>query len=237
MDDFDPTLPEAGTDPADMGLHLTFAEARVLGCLLEKEATTPDYYPMTLSGLQSACNQKSNRDPVTEFDEPTVERALEGLRDKHLAAKVHLSGSRVPKFKHTLDRVIHLDKPRTAILCVLLLRGVQTAGELNQRTERLHDFGGTSAVEDALHTMIDGPGGPLVKRFPSGTGRRVETFAHLLCGEPAGGATVSGPVEASRIVLEEEASWRGQLERDVADLRTQVAVLRDSLEDLRRQLG
>jgi uncharacterized protein YceH (UPF0502 family) len=228
-------LPDSlSADEAGLGLRLTFAEARVLGSLLEKEATTPDYYPMTLGALQAACNQKSNRDPVTEFDDATIERALEGLRDKHLAAKVHLSGSRVPKFKHTLDRVIHLDKPRSALLCVLLLRGVQTAGELNQRTERLHDFGGIAPVEDALGLMIDGPGGPLVKRFPPGAGRRVETFAHLLCGEPVGPAGEgTGSSSPERIVIEEEASWRKRLEDEVAALRAEVSELQAALERLR----
>ncbi len=226
------------TVPADddLGLRLTFVEGRVLGALLEKEATTPDYYPMTLNGLQAACNQKSNRDPVTDFDESTVERAVEGLREKHLVSKVHLAGSRVPKYKHTIDRVLNLDRPRAAILTVLLLRGTQTAGELNQRTERMHDFGGTTAVEEALADLIAFPAGALVKRFPAGGGRRVETFAHLLCGEPAAPSSGGGPVAVEHIILEEEASWRKKLEDEVAALRSEVESLRADLDDLRRQL-
>jgi hypothetical protein len=236
-DDLPQQRPDEGADE-ESGLRLTFAEARVLGCLWEKEATTPDYYPMTLNSLQTACNQKSNRDPVSEFDEATVDRAVEGLREKHLAAKVHLAGSRSPKYKHTSDRVFNLDPAQRAILTVLLLRGVQTSGELNQRTERLHKFSGTSAVEHVLGTLIDFPTGALVRRFPAGSGRRVETFAHLLSGEPSAQAVAGGgSVSAEQIVLEEEASWRRKLEDEVSTLRNEVAELRSALDELRALLG
>jgi uncharacterized protein YceH (UPF0502 family) len=236
----DDDLPLQRPDDAsneESGIRLTFAEARVLGCLWEKEATTPDYYPMTLNSLQTACNQKSNRDPVSEFDEATVERAVEGLREKHLAAKVHLAGSRSPKYKHTAERVFNLEPAQRAILTVLLLRGTQTSGELNQRSERMHKFSSTSAVEHVLGTLIDGPSGPLVRRFPPGAGRRVETFAHLLSGEPSSlvaGGGVAGSAE--QIVLEDEASWRRKLEEEVAELKSELHELRASFDDLRRQL-
>ena len=235
-DDLPMQRPDEGAGE-ESGLRLTFAEARVLGCLWEKEATTPDYYPMTLNSLQTACNQKSNREPVSEFDEATVERAVEGLREKHLAAKVHLAGSRSPKYKHTAERVFHLDPAQRALLTVLLLRGVQTSSELNQRTERLHKFSGTSAVEHVLGTLINFPAGALVRRLPSGAGRRVETFAHLLSGEPSlqtiGG---SGP-SAEQIVLAEEASWRRKLEDEVSALRREVEELRTALDEFRAMLG
>tara|TARA_R110002096_G_scaffold4493_4_gene20777 strand:+ start:7827 stop:8525 length:699 start_codon:yes stop_codon:yes gene_type:complete len=219
--------------------EITFTESRVLGCLLEKEKTTPDHYPMTLNGLQSACNQKSSREPVTEFDECVIENALMTLRDKHLAAMVRLSGSRVPKYKHTFENNYNLDEGQIALLCVLMLRGIQTAGELNQRTERIHNFSSVAAVEHTLETLIDYPPGALVRKLPPGHGRRVTTYAHLLCGEPenqpiavsAGGGSVS----TEQIVLEEEASWRKKLEDEVAALRTEVAELRETLEQFRQQ--
>lgn len=235
-DDLPPSHPDAGLE-GDSGLRLTFAEARVLGCLWEKEATTPDYYPMTLNGLQTACNQKSNRDPVSEFDEATVERAVEGLREKHLAAKVHLAGSRSPKYKHTAERVLNLDPAQRAVLTVLLLRGVQTSGELNPRTERLHKFSGTPAVEHVLGTLIDFPAGALVRRFPAGSGRRVETFAHLLSGEPSPLTGGVAAASAEQIVLEEEASWRRKLEDEVSSLRREVEELRSALDEFRAMLG
>ena len=228
--------PEANED-------ITFLEGRVLGCLLEKEATTPDHYPLTLNSLMSACNQRSSRDPQTDFDEETVERGLTGLRDKKFAVKYHMSGSRVPKYKHTIDRVLNLSPDQQALICVLLLRGVQTAGELNQRTERIHRFGSVEAVEHSLQTLIDYPAGALVKRFPSGSGRRVVTYGHLLSGEPetsassvapaaAGGVA---PVSAAQIVLEEEASWRKKLEDEVTALRGELGALREEFAEFRHQ--
>lgn len=231
-------------EPAEETLsdELTFAEGRALGCLLEKEATTPGQYPMSLNGLQTACNQKSSRDPVADFDEETVERALEGLRDKHLAVKVHLHGSRVPKYKHTIDRVHNFSPDQQALICVLLLRGVQTAGELNQRTDRIHRFGSVEAVEQSLQSLIDFPAGALVKKFPAGSGRRAVTYAHLLSGEPDGPSAVSAaagggaaPVSAQQIVLEEESSWRKKLEEEVESLSEELAALRAEFAEFRRQ--
>lgn len=221
-----------------LGLELSFVEARVLGALLEKEATTPAYYPMTLNSLQAACNQKSSREPVTEFDESTVDRGVEGLREKRLAVKVHLAGSRTPKYKHTLDNAIHVDPAQQAILCVLLLRGAQTAGELNQRTERIHAFESIEAVENTLKAMANLPAGALVREIPAGMGRRVATFAHLLCGEPdLSTLTAGGPVSAERIVLEEEASWRKKLEDEIQRLRGELEDLKGQFEALRRDLS
>jgi len=233
----DEELEPETTGDEGIGFELSFLECRVLGSLLEKEATTPAYYPMTLNGLQAACNQKSNREPVTEFDEASVERGVEGLRAKHLAVKVHLSGSRAPKYKHSLDQVLHVSAGEQALLCVLMLRGAQTVGELNQRTERLHEFGSVERVEETLEGMSERPDGPLVRKIPAGKGRRVATFVHLLGGEPdleaagGGGSQKSG----EEIVLEEEASWRQKLEDEVQGLRGEVAQLREELDSLRRQ--
>ena len=126
---------------------ITFEEARVLGCLIEKESTTPEYYPLTLNQLAAACNQSTNREPVVAFDESTVQQALEGLKARQLAFQVTIPGARVQKFKHNATgKFPRLEKPTLALLCVLLLRGQQTAGELRQRTERLFNFGDLPSV-------------------------------------------------------------------------------------------
>src|SRR6187431_811849 len=137
---------DAAAEPTAM---LTFAEARVLGCLLEKESTTPDNYPLSLTALTAACNQKSNRAPVVEWDEPAVEEAMAGLRRKHLGAMINIAGARVPKYKHTIDQVLGgLDGAMRAVLCELLLRNVQTVAELRTRTERMHPIPSPEAAEE-----------------------------------------------------------------------------------------
>lgn len=217
-------------------LQLTFAEGRVLGCLLEKEATTPAYYPLTLNSLQAACNQSSNRCPVTQLEESSVEKALVGLRFKGLAIQLQAAGSRSLKYKHTLPQVLELDAAQCAILTVLLLRGVQTAGEIKQRCERMHDFAAIEAVEQAMQWLIEYPHGPLVARNPSGSGRRVETYAHLLGGAPAGEGA-SQEVSTETVELEEEQAWRGRMEQKVRDLEARVGELTAMVYQLRTDLG
>jgi len=216
---------------------LTFAEARVLGCLLEKEATTPDHYPLTFNSLHSACNQSSNRDPVTDLGTDEVEEAMEGLRYKGLAILVHEAGARVPKCKHRLeDRFPYLTDGQRAILCVLLLRGRQTAGELRQRTERMHPFADVDRVQTVLDELANYEPAPLVKLIPAGGGRRAVTYAHLLCGDvedaPAA-IPASAPAESSAPA----ASWREELENEVSSLRSEVETLRAEFEELKSQLG
>lgn len=218
-------------------LQLSFTESRVLGCLLEKEATTPAYYPLTLNSLQAACNQSSNRNPVTQLEESAIEKALVGLRLKGLAIQLHAAGARSLKYKHTLPQILELDAAQTAILTVLLLRGTQTAGEIKQRCERMHEFSTIEEVEEALQWFIEYPHGPLVARHPSGSGRRVETYAHLLGGAPAGEAAIM-PVAAATIVeLEEEQIWRSRMERKIHELETNVEELTAMVHHLRSELG
>lgn len=217
--------------------QLTFAEARVLGCLLEKEATTPAYYPLTLGSLQAACNQTSNRNPVTVLEESAIEKALVGLRLKGVAVQVHAAGARALKFKHILQQVLELDSAQTAVLTVLLLRGLQTAGELKQRCERMHEFASIEGVEEALQWLIEYPHGPLVEKRPSGGGRRVETYEHLLGGKSAGDG---GPVrETAEVVveLEEEHLWRSRMEQKIQTLEASVEQLEAILRHLREELG
>lgn len=142
---------------------LTFEEGRVLGCLVEKESTTPDYYPMTLNALTTACNQSTSRDPVVSFDERTVQTAIEGLKSHGLAFQVSQAGARAVKFKHNLPgKFPHLDEAPTALLCTLILRGPQTVGELRQRSERMVPFPDIPAVESELTKLMEYPGGPLI---------------------------------------------------------------------------
>ena len=216
---------------------LTFEESRVLGCLLEKEATTPDQYPLSFNALYSACNQSSNREPVTDFGTDTVEEAMEGLRYKKLSILVHQSGARVPKCKHTLENKFpYLTKGQTALLCVLLLRGQQTVGELRQRTERLHAFVDVERVQTVLDEMAAYGSGPLVKLIPAGGGRRVATYVHLLCGDvvpmPVTPGTSRG--ESAEVPA---SSWRAEMEEEIAALKADVLALKSEIEALKSNLG
>jgi uncharacterized protein YceH (UPF0502 family) len=217
-------------------LQLNFTEGRVLGCLLEKEATTPAYYPLTLNSLQAACNQSSNRNPVTAIEESAIEKALVGLRLKGLAVQVQAAGARSLKYKHTLPRILDLDSAQAAVLTVLLLRGTQTAGEIKQRCERMHEFAGIEAVEETIQWFIEYPHGALVERHPSGAGRRVETYSHLL-GGAAAGDFVAGPEAVAVLELEEEQLWRNRMEQKVRELQTSVEELTALVHHLRTELG
>lgn len=209
---------------------LTFAEARVLGCLLEKEATTPDNYPLSLAAVIAACNQTTNRDPVSALTESEVDEALAGLRRKKLAAMLHLAGSRVPKFKHLAkDFFPGLHRPDFALLTVLLLRGAQTVAELRARTERLHAFPDAEAVEDSLRRLLDWQDGPLVAFQPPGGGRRAATYLPLLFSEPTGAVaspeTLSPPASPTTPV----ADWRSSMEQEIDRLRSRLDALEAAL--------
>lgn len=243
MNEFDslpqPESDEAETEPTSQSglLQLTFAESRVLGCLLEKEATTPDYYPLTLNALHSACNQSSNREPVTDLGTDEVEEAMEGLRYKHLGILVHQAGARVAKNKHTLEQVFpSLTTSERALICVLLLRGQQTAGELRQRTERLHPFSDVEAAERALQRLCEYEPDPLVKRIPAGGGRRAVTYVHLFCGEPEAGASAPAPIRSAESAIA-TPSWREEMEKQMAELREEVAALQAEVQSLKDELG
>lgn len=218
-------------------LQLTFVEGRVLGCLLEKQATTPAYYPLTLNSLQAACNQTSNRHPVTRLEESSIEKALVGLRLKGLAAQLQVAGARALKYKHLLPQILDADAAQTAILTVLLLRGTQTAGEIKQRCERMHDFASVEAVEETLQWLLEYPHGPLVARQPAGGGRRVETYAHLLWGTPAGDGQPVPESAVEHVELEEEQLWRSRMEDKIRDLQASVETLNSMLHQLRSELG
>ncbi|MDF1823223.1 MAG: YceH family protein [Verrucomicrobiales bacterium] len=216
---------------------LTLNEARVLGCLLEKEATTPDHYPLTPNSLHSACNQSSNREPVMDLGTDEVEEAMEGLRYKKLAILVHQSGARVPKCRHTLENKLpYITRGQQALLCVLLLRGQQTAGELRQRTERLHSFVDVEKVESALALMEEYEPEPLVKRIPAGGGRRVVTYNHTWCGEVAPSAVAAEvPVKGEAAVP--VSIWREEMEEEIQSLKSELLSLKSEMEELKSNLG
>lgn len=226
---------DESTEAPTQGPLLTFTEARVLGCLLEKEATTPDHYPLTANSLYSACNQSSNREPVMDLGTDEVEEAMEGLRYKKLAILVHQSGARVPKCKHTLENKLpYITKGQQALLCVLLLRGQQTAGELRQRTERMHPFVDVGKVESALALMADYEPEPLVKIIPAGGGRRVVTYVHTLCGEVSTAVPEFTTKTGSAVPV---STWREEMEEEIESLKSEVIGLKSELEELKSNLG
>jgi len=162
---------------------LTDVELRVLGSLVEKQITTPEYYPLTLNALTLACNQKNNRNPVTAFSETTVAEAVESLRAKNLSYVFYGSNSRVPKYKHVMPEIFHLSHSELSLMCVLMLRGAQTVGELHGRSARLFDFKGLEDVEETLSLLIAKDPEPLVVRLPRQSGQKETRFTHLLAGE------------------------------------------------------
>lgn len=218
---------------------LSFNEARALGCLLEKETTTPDYYPLTSNSLHAACNQSSNRFPVTTLGLDEVEEAVEGLRYKNLAKLVHQAGARVAKCKHTIEAEFpYMTRPQMALLCVLLLRGQQTAGELRQRTERLHNFADIESLEAQLVELIHNKPAPLVKKIPGGGGRRAETYVHLLCGdvEPPD-SWVQSPAVSVAIPSKAAPGRIEELENELAGLKSSMEELRAEIQEIKQQLG
>lgn len=220
-------------------LLLTDAEVRVLGSLIEKQLTTPEYYPLTLNALTHACNQISNRDPVVAYDEKTVVRALESLREKNLAYIFYGSESRVPKYKHVVPEVLHLAPPQVALMCVLMLRGPQTVGELRGRTARLYEFKELTEVEATLEELIRHEQQPLVVRLPRQPGRKESRYAHLLSGPIEVEAQESEPTmtrpEAARVAVRAENERIARLEAEVEALRREVTELRQQLDDFRKQ--
>jgi hypothetical protein len=206
-----------------MDLALDFDEVRVLGALLEKEVTTPEYYPLSLNALLNACNQKSNRDPVVHFDEETVERVLYALRDKGLLLNITGAGGRVPKYGHRLSEKLNLGRRELAILCELMLRGPQTLGELRTRAERMHRFDDISEVETVLDRMPE-----LVTKLPRRPGEKEARYAHLLSGAPD--VAAAAPEHAVDSVALPRADR-------IAAVENEVAQLRQELEDLKQQFA
>ena len=214
-----------------MTLTLSPEETRILGCLIEKERTTPDQYPLSLNSVTTACNQSTNRDPVTHYGDNVVALGLDDLRGKKLVTQLWGAGSRVQKFRHNLLDAYELNPREVALLCVLLLRGPQMLGELRIRTERLHAFASVGEVEECLRGLSEGAE-PLVRELPARPGQKENRFVQLLSGEPGldephaaeiRPAVASGPTRVET------------LEAEVATLKSEVAALREEFARFRKQ--
>ena len=212
-------------------MALTETEVRVLGSLVEKQLTTPEYYPLTLNALVAACNQKSNRDPVVSYGESSVSSTLESLRDKNLVYVFYGSNSRVVKYKHMLPNVYELDPAEVAVMDVLMLRGAQTVGEIRGRTDRLFEFSDLSQVQETLDKLAHRDE-PLVVRLERQVGQKDARYAHLLSGE----------IDIASIPATRERSAGGgstdrieKLEAEVASLKTEFETMKTELAEFRRQ--
>jgi len=210
---------------------LTETEARVIGALIEKQLTTPEYYPLTLNALVAACNQKTNRDPVVSFTEQTVQKSLDDLREKNIVYVFYGSTSRVPKYKHILDKVCELEPPETAVICVLLLRGAQTLGELRERTGRLHEFSSLGEVSETLDSLARRDE-PLVARLERQPGQKEVRYAHLLSGEVV---AAKQPPEKSFSANQTENERVAKLEEDFKNLQSEFNLFQQSFEDFKKQ--
>ena len=211
-----------------MDVILNAVEVRVLGSLIEKELTTPEYYPLTLNALVNACNQVSNRDPVVAYDERTVVRALESLREKQLIWMVTGAGARVPKYEHRLVEQLKLAEQEIAVLCVLMLRGPQTVGEIRGRTGRMYEFKELAEVELTLDSLVSALP-PLAMKLPRQPGMKESRYAHLLSGEVH---VEEAPAAARLAPVTLEV--RAENER-LAKLENEVEVLRQELAELKQQ--
>lgn len=216
--------------PLSEPMRLTAAEARALGALMEKEATTPEYYPLSLNALLNACNQRSNREPVMNLDEDDLRQALHGLEAKGLAGRAQGAEGRVPKYEHRLGEAFNLSRAEGALLCVLLLRGPQTPGELRGRTERMQSFDEIADVLAGLEKLMQREP-PLAAVLPRQPGTKESRYTHLL----------SGSVEAIALPTAEPATGTeaslcderiAQLESSLAELRGEVAALRQRIDNL-----
>lgn len=213
---------------------LTSVEARVLGSLIEKEITTPDYYPLSLNALINACNQKNNREPVTNVDEAAVRSALSALQGKRLASPVNSADSRVTKYEHRFQEVFNFNRREIAVLCVLLLRGPQTPGELRGRSERMFHFEELSDVQSTLQHLIERDS-PLVRVMARQPGTKEPRYMHLLSGDTEPAVTVEEKLEKGTIEAVSSEKIAG-LEADIAELRRELTDLRQQFTALKAQL-
>ncbi|HVH59306.1 MAG TPA: YceH family protein [Candidatus Sulfotelmatobacter sp.] len=216
-----------------MNITLNEVECRILGSLLEKEVTTPEYYPLSLNALVNACNQKSNRDPVMNLDEAVVRQTLRSLEGQSLVRSVSPADSRVTKYEHRLQEAFNFYRHEIAILCLLLLRGPQTPGELRSRSERMHSFDDLSAVQSSLqHLMKREP--PLAKPLPRQPGTKETRYAHLLSGDVVQ-AEPELMVTAHTLERSVDGDRVRQLEEEIAGLKNEIADLKQQFAQFRKQ--
>jgi hypothetical protein len=218
-----------------MNILLNEIETRVLGSLVEKDVTTPDYYPLSLNALVNACNQKNNRDPVMNLDEEVVRQALATLQDKRIAGPASGADSRVAKYEHRLQEAFNFTRGETAILCVLLLRGPQTPGELRGRTERMHRFEDLTEVQSSLQRLMQRDP-PLARVLPRQPGTKESRYKHLLANDvEEAGEVARAPLPADVHSNSADANRINHLENDISDLKREVADLKQQLANFRKQ--
>jgi uncharacterized protein YceH (UPF0502 family) len=205
-------------------------EIRVLGCLIEKQRITPDVYPLSLNSLRAACNQSTSRDPVVSYDEPTIREALHRLAHKQWVRLASGPGSRSVKYRHLLDEALDLADPELALLCVLMLRGPQTPGELKQRSERLHRFGSLVDIEEAIDALV---GRGLAERLPRVPGQKEQRYAQRL----GDGASSEAAAASAETETERDDARVAALEARVERLEDEVVSLRSALDALRARSG
>jgi uncharacterized protein YceH (UPF0502 family) len=209
---------------------LSSVEVRILGSLVEKQITTPEYYPLSLNALTAACNQKSNREPVVSYDEDTVERGMDRLREKKLGWVIKKADSRVLRYGHIMPEVMHLEPDESAVMCALMLRGPLTLGEIRACTGRLYNFEDLTQVEAALQKLGSNDLGPLVLRLPRQVGRKEARYAHLLSGE-----IKIEEYEAAALKEEPVGPTRADLETQIEALRSELGQLRLEFEAFKKQ--
>jgi uncharacterized protein YceH (UPF0502 family) len=218
-----------------MDLVLTPEEVRVLGSLIEKQTTTPETYPLSLNALRNACNQKSSRDPVVSFGDETIKKALDGLREKNLVFVLY-GENRVPKYGQILETVFSLERSQLSALCVLMLRGAQTAGEVRQHAGPLHHYVDLADVEAALEALIERDDQILAVKLPRSLGTKEPRYAHLLAGPVSMHDTVElGPARPSAGAASSRAERLTKLEENAAAVRLQLAELRQQFVELKKQ--
>ncbi|MEL7324198.1 MAG: YceH family protein [Pseudomonadota bacterium] len=215
-----------------MKVELTAIEARVIGCLIEKEVTTPDQYPLSLNALTNACNQKSNREPVMSLSEADVLDAVDALIERRLVSDESGFNSRVSKYQHRFCNTefgdLQLTEQEKGIVCCMLLRGAQTPGEIRTRTNRLATFNDVKEVENVLEHLANDEKGPLVVKLPREAGKRESRYMHLFCGE----VDVSELAVATTAPSSAGSERITQLEQEVAELREELATLKEQVESL-----
>jgi uncharacterized protein YceH (UPF0502 family) len=214
---------EPETTPQNFDVVLNDCECRVLACLLEKERTTPEYYPLSLNALTNACNQKSNRDPVMTLDDTAVENALHGLKSKRLVWFLSTAGGRVTKYEHNFTNRWSFQDKEVAVLCELMLRGPQTIGELRTRGSRIHEFSQIEDVEKTVQGLMERGDGPFIVRLPRQAGRKDHRYAHLFCGEP--------------VINERESAEALNIASEVPDRTGRIQTLEQKVEALSGELA
>jgi uncharacterized protein YceH (UPF0502 family) len=216
-----------------MPLELSPIETRVLGALLEKERTTPEYYPLSLHALVVACNQTTNREPIVSYDDRTVEQGLDRLREKKLAMLIHTAGARVPKYRHTLLDSYNLDARELALLCVLMLRGPQTPGELRSRSERMCGPVTLPEIEKCLEELTSGSD-PLIRMIPARVGQKENRYVQLLSGEPDLESWITTPAP---LAPTSEKARLDALESELETLKSEFRSLREDLAAFKKLFG